>query len=150
MIRKNIVVVNGIRTELVAADLDKDGVTGGTEKIQQSFDSGTLPIKESTELGEALHEFNRDDVNSERLSSIDFMARIDNFEMPSMVGFDSLIGLKTIPIECGVILRTKMRKSVSLKGLGRGEFVDIVVGKKEQDIRLGMGQMGKNFIGMNK
>lgn len=150
MKRKTVIVVNGIRTELVAADLDRDGVTGGTEKIQQNFDTGTMPIKETTELGEALQEFNRDDVNKERLSSIDFMARIDNYEMPSMVGFDSLIGLKTVPIECGVILRTKMRKSVSLKGLGRGEFVDIVTGKKEQDIRLNAGQMSKNFLGMNK
>lgn len=150
MKRKNVIIVNGIKTELVAADLDKDSVTGGTEKVHQSFDQGVTPIKESTELGDALTKFSEDVVDKERLSSIDFMARIDPFEMPSMVGFSSLIGLKVIPIESGILVRNKMRKSVSLKGLGRGEFVDVVTGKKEQDIRLNAGQKVQNFAGMNK
>lgn len=150
MKRKNIIIVNGIRTELVAADLDKDGSVGGIEQVHQSFDQGVTPIKEETELGSALAKFSEDKVDAERLSSIDFMARIDPFEMPSMVGFSSLIGLKVIPIESGILIRNKMRKSVSLKGMGRSEFVDVVVGKKEQDIRLSAGQMGKNFAGVNK
>lgn len=150
MKRKTVIIVNGIKTELVAADLDNDGVTGSTEKIHQSFDKGITPIKETSELGDALAKFSEDIVDKERLSSIDFMARIDPFEMPSMVGFSSLIGLKVIPIESGILVRNKMRKSVSLKGMGRGEFVDVVTGKKEQDIRLGAAQMGKNFTGMNK
>ncbi|KKN50107.1 hypothetical protein LCGC14_0636050 [marine sediment metagenome] len=150
MNRKNVIIINGIKTELIAADLDRDGSTGGTEKVQQSFDQGNVPIKESSELGDALTKFNEDNVNKERLSSIDFMSRIDPFEMPPMVGFSSLIGLKVIPVESGIIIRNKMRKSVSLKGLGRGEFVDVVTGKKEQDIRMGAAQMGKNFVGMNK
>ena len=150
MKRTNIIVINGVKTQLVAADLDKDGQTGGTESVHQSFDKGITPIKESTELGESLNKFTEDIVDGERFSSIDFLARIDPFEMPSMVGFSSLIGLKTVPIESGTILRNKMRKSRSLKGLGIGEYVEIVTGKKEQDIRLSGSQMGKNFVGANK
>jgi len=150
MKRKNIIVVNGIKTELISADLDKDGVTGGIEKIHQSFDEGVTPVKESTELGDALNKFSEDVVDKERFSSIDFMARIDPFTMPSLVGFSSLIGLKVVPVESGTIIRNMLRKSVSLKGEGRKEFVDVVTGKKEQDIRLNAGQMGKNFAGLNK
>ncbi len=150
MKRKNIIVVNGIKTELVRADLDKDGQTGGTEKVHQSFDAGVTPVKESSELGDALSKFNEDIVDKERLSSIDFMARIDLFTMPPLVGFSSLIGLKTVPIESGIIIRNMLRKSVSLQGKGRGEFVDVVTGKKEQDIRMSAGQMGKNFATGNK
>lgn len=150
MKRKNVIVVNGIKTELVAADLDKNGITGGTEQVHQSFDKGVTPIKETSELGDALNKFSEDKVDAERFSSIDFMSRIDPFTMPSLVGFSSLIGLKVVPVESGTIIRNMLRKSVSLKGEGRSEFVDVVTGKKEQDIRMSQGQMGKNFVGMGK
>lgn len=150
MKRKTVIVVNGIKTELVSADLDKDGTTGGIEKVHQSFDQGVTPVKESTELGDALSKFSEDVVDKERFSSIDFMARIDPFTMPSLVGFSSLIGLKVVPVESGTIIRNMLRKSVSLQGKGRAEFVDVVTGKKEQDIRMNAGQMGKNFVGAGK
>ena len=150
MKRQNVIIINGTKTELIAADLDNDGKTGGKEEIHQSFDTGVTPVKESSELGEALNKFSEDIVDKERFSSIDFMARIDPFTMPALVGFSSLIGLKVVPVESGTIIRNMLRKSVSLKGQGRKEFVDVVTGKKEQDIRLSAGQMGRNFTGMNK
>jgi len=148
---KYIPKINGVRIELVAADLDKDGITGGTEQVQQSFDKGQVPIKESTELGDALTEFNKDDVTSERLSSIDFKSRINQYELPPMIVLDVLIAMGILTTKCGMLNRVKMRKSVSLEGLGRKEFVDVVTGKKEQDIRAAnLGQMGKNFVGAGK
>ncbi len=147
---KTIIKLNGIRTELEMADLDQDGEIGGTEKIKQTFDQGQLPVKESTELGDALVEFNRDDVTPERLSSIDFKARIEPIEMPPMIVLDVLIAMGVLPKKCGMLNRVKMRKSVSFKGLGRKEYVDIVTGKKEQDIKMGIAQKTGNFMGMNK
>ena len=148
--RKNVPVIDGIRTELVAADLDRDGVVGGTEKVQQKFDSGQVPIKESTELGDALTEFNRDDISKERLSSIDFKSRIDPLELPPMIVLDVLIAMGVLTAKCGMLNRVKMRKSVSLKGLGRGEYVDIVTGKKQQDIQAGIMQKTQNYAGFSK
>lgn len=148
---KNVPVIDGIRTELIAADLDKDGTVGGTEKIQQKIDTGQIPIKESTELGDALTEFNRDDVTKERLSSIDFKSRIDPLELPPMIVLDVLIAMGVLTTKCGMLNRVKMRKSVSLKGLGRGEFVDIVTGKKEMDIKsANVMQKTQNFTGFSK
>ena len=46
---KIVPVIDGIRTELINEDLDRDGKTGGTERIQKRIDEGTIPIKESSE-----------------------------------------------------------------------------------------------------
>jgi len=146
---KNVIVLNGVRTELVSADLDKDGKTGGTEKIKQTFDKSILPVKESTELGDAIKEQNKD-IISDRLSSMDFGSRIDKLEMPPMIALDSLIGMGVIPVECGKLNRVKMRKSVSIQGQGRREFVDLVTGKKEQDMKVGFGQKLSNFVGIGQ
>lgn len=150
MARKNVIYISGIRAEMETADLDGDGQTGGKEKIKHKFDQGTSRFKETTELGDALEHFSKDVVNKERLSSIDFMSRIDPFEMPPMVAFSSLIGMKVIPVESGILIRNKMRKSVSLKGQGRHEFVDIITGKKEQDIKAGIGNKLQNAAGISK
>lgn len=146
---KHSIVLNGVKTELVTADIDKDGKIGGTEKIQQNFDRNIMPIKESTELGDAIKEQNKDIV-SERLSSMDFGSRIDKLEMSPMVALDSLIGMGVIPVECGKLNRVKMRKSVSIQGQGRKEFVDLVTGKKEYDMKAGFGQKLSNFIGLGQ
>lgn len=147
---KNVPLIDGIRTELIPADLDKDGKVGGIERIQQKTDEGQVPIKESTELGDALTEFNKDDVTKERLSSIDFKSRIDPLELPPMIVLDVLIAMGVLTTKCGMLNRVKMRKSVSLKGLGRSEYVEIVTGKKEMDIKAGILQKGQNFAGFNK
>jgi len=144
---KNSIVINGVKVELVSADLDADGVRGGTEKIEQKFNTSIVPIKEGSELGDAIKEQNKDIV-TDRLSSMDFGSRIDKLEMSPMVALDSLIGLGVIPVDCGKLNRVKMRKSVSIGGEGRREFVDLVTGKKEQDMKAGFGQKLQNFVGM--
>lgn len=143
----NSIVLNGVKIEIIKADLDGDGKTGGVEKVQQNFNKNIVNVKESTELGDAIKEQNKDTV-SERLSSMDFGSRIDKMEMSPMVALDSLIGMGVIPIECGKLNRVKMRKSVSINGEGRKEFVDLVTGKKEQDMKVGFGQKLSNFVGM--
>lgn len=150
MTTKVVPVIDGIRTELINPDLDKDGIVGETEQIQKKIDEGTVPIKESSELGDALTEFNRDDVTKERLSSIDFKSRIDPLELPPMIVLDVLIAMGVLTTKCGMLNRVKMRKSVSLKGIGRQEFVDVVTGKKEMDIKAAGLQKAQNYMGMGK
>lgn len=139
------VIINGVKIATKAPDLDGDGQTGGIEEINKF--KKVLPAKESTELGEAIMEFNRDDVSDDRLSSIDFRSRIDPFELTPMVALDSLIGMGIIPVNCGILNRVKMRKSVSIKGQGRKEFVDIVTGKRDFDEK-SLKNSAKNFVGM--
>jgi hypothetical protein len=127
----NSIRISGTLVTLKARDFNRDGVTGGTEEL--SRDNPIITAKDSTELGDAITEFNRDDVSEDRLSSIDFRSRIDPFEMQPMVALDALIGMSVIPVQCGILNRVKMRKSVSISGQGRKEFVDIVVGKREDD-----------------
>lgn len=145
----NSIVLNGIKIKLVNPDLDNDGEIGGEEKIEKNFNKSLVPIKEGSELGDAIKEQNKDIV-ADRLSSMDFASRIDKLEMSPMIALDTLIGMGVIPIECGKLNRVKMRKSVSIGGEGRREFVDLVVGKKEQDMKAGFGSKLGNFIGMGQ
>lgn len=145
----NSIILNGIKMKLQNPDLDGDGQIGGEEKIEKNFNKSLVQIKEGSELGDAIKEQNKDIV-ADRLSSMDFASRIDKLEMSPMIALDTLIGMGVIPIECGKLNRVKMRKSVSIGGEGRKEFVDLVIGKKEQDMKLGMGQKLGNFIGMGQ
>ncbi|NIP39039.1 MAG: hypothetical protein GWO07_07100 [Candidatus Dadabacteria bacterium] len=141
------VIVDGAKIIIAPLDLDGDGKTGGVERINKF--NAVQPAKETTELGEAIHELNKDDVTPDRLSSIDFRSRINPFEMTPMVALDASIGMGVIPVVCGVLNRSKMRKSVSEGGKGRQEFVDIVTGKRNLDdsnFKAGM----KNFVGVNQ
>lgn len=145
--KKHIVIIDGTRMELHPVDVDKDNITGGTEKVHRASSNPVMPVTESTELKDALEKFNLDEVKG-RLSSMDFLSRIDKYESTPMIALDSLIGMQIIPQDCGILNRVKMRKSVSINGEGRKEFVDIVVGKKDQDMQKGLAAGFKNFVGV--
>lgn len=136
------IYVDGIETNLQKIDKSTDK--------QEQPDRNIMPVSEQTELGQALAEFNKDEVNEDRLSSIDFRARIDKIEMPYMIIFDSLIGMKVAPVVCGILNRTKMRKSASLGGKGREEYVSIITGRKQMENEGGFMQGMKNFAGVGK
>jgi hypothetical protein len=119
-----------------------------SELIEQNISQIVRP-PETTELGDALKEMNRDDVSRDRLASIDFRTRIHPLELPPMIALDSLIGLKVVPVRCGVLNRVKMRKSVSLQGQGRKEFVEMVTGKRESDLSF-QKKIGNFFTGGEK
>lgn len=138
---KKFIILGNTKVNITPADLDGDGKVGGVENLIQT--DGVMSVKETSELGDAITEFNKDDVSMDRLSSIDFRSRINEFEIAPMIALDSLIGMGIIPIKAGILNRVKMRKSVSLKGEGRKEFVDIVVGKAERDAKL----KGSSLIG---
>lgn len=141
--------IDGVRMKLESPDLDGDGVMGGLETIKSNQDRGVMQIKENTELGEALDLQNRDIENSERLSSVDFISRINNFQHAPLVAVDTLCAMKVISRDARIVVRNIMRKSVSLDGKGRKEFVELVTGKKELEIKrqannlMGHGQGGQ-------
>ncbi len=153
------IILDDHKIELIPADLDKDGIVGGTERITRKFgdseDQGVIPVQNPSDLGDAMRELNKDTVEDSRLSGIDFRGRVHSSELPSMIALDSLIGMGFVPIRCGILNRVKMRKSVSIDGLGRKEHVEIVVGKRESDERKSMGGIFDKFkqgfgIGGNK
>ena len=152
VISREVIILDGVKMQVEAADLDMDGVTGGIENIQQKFDPGITTIQQPTELGDTLKELNKDDIEAtSRMSGIDMRARLAPFEVQSVLALDALVSLGILPTKCLAFTRQKKRLSVSLQGLGRKEIVDIVAGKREQDAKMGMGGMGdrfKNFMGM--
>ncbi len=155
VVKREIIVLDGVKMQVEAADLDEDGITGGVESIKQNFDQGITTIQQPTELGDTLKELNRDDIEAlSRMSGIDMRARLAPFEVQSVLALDALVSLGVLPTKCLAFTRQKKRLSVSLQGLGRKEIVDIVGGKREQDAKMGgMGGMGdrfKNFMGVGK
>ncbi len=153
---QTIISLDGIPTILVNPDLDKDGITGGVERITKTFgDEGVTNITQGTELGESLKELNADSINADtRMSAIDMRSRLHAIEISSVLAVDALVGFGVLPQKCLILSTQKKRLNVSEGGLGRREMVELVAGKTDRDVKMGtMGKMGegiKNFFGMNK
>lgn len=129
--------IDGIKLKLTPTDVDMDGEVGGIEKVKSHADSSIMHIKESTELGEALQFQNKDVENADRFSDVDFISRIDPFQLAPLVVVETLATMGVISRDSRKIVRHVMRKSVSLKGKGRQEYVDVVVGKMARDASRG-------------
>lgn len=150
--KMTIIKLDGISMQLEPADLDKNGITGGIESIQQKIDTGIQPVMQPTELGETLKELNLDTLDTNiRMSGIDMRARLHHSEVTSILALDALVSLGVLPTKCLVFTRQKKRLSVSLEGKGREEIVNIVAGKRELEAKSGISGVGdrvKNFFGM--
>jgi hypothetical protein len=128
------VKLDGISRMLIPADLDGDGKVGGTEKIQMQNDSGMSRVAQPTEIGEAMKELNKDEIEEDtRMSGIDMRSRLHYMEAASILAFDSLVSLKTLPVKTLIFTRQKKRISVSIGGLGREEQVRIIAGQREHE-----------------
>lgn len=149
-----IITLDGVKTRLQSGDLNRDGISGGVEVIQQTFDQGIQPVIQPTELGDTLKELNRDELEpGTRMTEMDMKARLHSTEIMFINMFDSLVMLGVLPTQCLAVTRQKKRLSVSVNGLGRREFVEVVAGKKDQDAKLSGGGIGssiKGFMGMNQ
>lgn len=150
--RRTTVILDGVKIDVTPADLDGDGVVGGVEKVAQAYDGGIQPVIQPTELGETLQQLNLDELDDNRMSGIDMRARLHPATLPFYGALDSLVGFRIAPQQCLVFTRQMKRLSVSIKGLGRKEIVDLVSGKKEMDAKMGgMGGFGdkvKGFMGL--
>jgi len=148
----SVIVVDGVRIQVVPADLDGDGKVGGIEVLPQKFDMGTQDIIQPTELGESLRELNDDSIeHGTRMSGIDMRANIHHMEESGLLAIDALVGFRFLPISCVQFTRQKKRLSVSRNGRGRDDIVNIVGGKSAHEERvgsMGFGDKIKNFMGV--
>lgn len=146
-----IITIDGIKTKIEPTDLDKDGVTGGIETIKQKLsDSGIMNITQPTEIGEVMKTM----FPQENLSNTKMLGNISPNEEQYVLAFLILRTLGVTPLKSRDIVMEKLLLSVSRNARGRDDGRDIMIGKREQDIKLGgMNRMGegiKGFFGMNK
>jgi pyruvate/oxaloacetate carboxyltransferase len=115
--------------------------------INFKHDKGIITPTEISELQGSLQELNNDDINLEhRTSGIDLRTRLFNCEIASIVVLDTLVSFKFLPLSISPFTLQKKRLAVSLKGKGREEIVDIVQGKREQDVE--RSSLGNKLKGM--
>ena len=137
--------IDGIKMRLSSYDLDGDGITGGTENVQRK-NNDAITLKDTSELGEALEHQNKDTENDMRLSSVDFISRINEYQHAPITAVEFIASAGVISRNSRVITRIIKRNAVSLGGKGRTEFVDVVTGKKQNDIQKSI----QNMAGSNQ
>lgn len=136
-----MVVINldGVRIQVLPPDIDKDGKTGGIEKIQRSVgDDDVHYMKQSSELGDSLDIAFSDKFNPQELvSDVDLKANLHPVQIPYLAIFDSLCRMSFLNSKGLGLSRQIKRLSVSEKsksmGVGRKNIVDMVTGKREFD-----------------
>jgi len=90
-------------------------------------------FEQVSELKEVFDNLDKDIVEDDHFTSIDFNTRLTNFELSGIVGLQMLVPLKIGGSHCSLIARNIKRHKVSLMGLGRTEKVKIVQGQREQE-----------------
>lgn len=96
--------------------------------------NGEIDVVQTTELGDSLKELNQDQIQKgTRMSGIDMRANLHYAEIASILGVDTLVAFKFLPINALQFTRQKKRLSASLAGRGRQQIVEIVGGKQAQD-----------------
>lgn len=115
------------------------------EKIRDFGTSGIMNVNEPTEIGDALTHLNDDRRDPEhKMSKIDMNTRLHPIEISALLAIDFLVASKFLPARTLNLTLQKKRLNISLAGKGRQEIVDIVAGKRERDIKRGMG-IGDRF-----
>jgi hypothetical protein len=135
--------LDGVSFQLEQPDIDGDGQTGGVEKIQLNPDVGITSINQSTELNDVL-------MNLDEKKSIDMNARLHPMVLSPIAAFKTFVYMQWIPPEWRQFPDTFLGLTVSLKGTGRKEKIEAIVGKRERDTQAAGGfggAMGKLFGG---
>jgi len=110
-------------------------------------------LEEVNNVREVLINLDRDVVEDDNLTSIDFNTRLHDTEVGSIVALQLLHSLKVGGSSCSLITRSIKRHKVSLGGQGRKEKVDIIKGDREHDENTSGGSLFgkiKGFMGGNK
>ena len=104
-------------------------------------DNGIVGISQPTELGESIRELNKDKIDPvTRMTTIDLNTRLNgHMERNAVLAIDGLVSLKMMPVSCLGLTRQLKRLNVSLNGEGRKEVVELVGGKRGDDIAKGGG-----------
>jgi hypothetical protein len=98
-----------------------------------SSQQGITTVTHTSEIGEALVDINKDELDHTSQSTIDLRAHLHPAETCAVLCMDALVGLKVLPHSCLTFTRQKKRLSISVNGVGRQQTVDIVTGKKQED-----------------
>lgn len=112
---------------------------------------GIQPVIQPTELGETIKEINNDSEDATRMSQIDMKTRLTEVERNACMLIDWSVAAKRTPRSLLLLTRQMKRLNVSLSGKGRGEIVELVVGKREHDEKkgnMGIGDRIKSFMGI--
>jgi len=114
------------------------------------FDKNITPVMQPSETGEVLAQLEKDELDGNRLSSMDTKANLKPIEVAYICAYDTLCAIGVIPSRLSILTRSKKRLSVSENRSGRDDYVNISSGKKEQDARmgtLGVSERIKGFFG---
>ena len=136
----NILVLDGIKVQIEAPDIDGDGMIGGVEKITQfpGMEKGVSHLQQKSELAESLEKLDADKVDPDtKMSDIDFNANLNQLEKNGYGVLDYLVSSSFLPDEVQFLTRRFKRLSVSVGGIGRKQKVQMVTGEREHQRGLG-------------
>jgi hypothetical protein len=147
---REIIVLDGVKIDLREPDLDKDGITGKVEVLNNpNFVGGETEIITPNNDSELIKELNRDELEGEMgMSSIDMKANLYPIEHTAIMAFNSLVSFRFLPKNCLPFTRVKLRLSRSLilprniEGVGGRQSVEMITGKKELDAKSGFNLFG--------
>ena len=105
------------------------------EHIPQN--GGIFNVSEPSDLRDSFKELNKDVTNENGFSSIDTRTRLTATQIPGLVGLDVLCTSGVYPSMFSKIGHSVKLLSVSLRGAGRTEMVDIAKGTREQEAMAG-------------
>lgn len=132
-------LLDGIRINIIPADLDGDGMTGGIENIRHQPDE-TDALQQS-ELKEVIAELNLDKLDKEGLSPIDMKTNLSAMEKTAYHAFDALITMGFLPKSASALSRIGKRLNISIGGAGRAQIVDLV-GRQQEKKKTSLENMG--------
>ena len=126
--------------EIIFGDLDKDIkekpkefdiIKGGTT---DRYNERKLETNSSA-LKDVLDNLDKDELEDNNLTSIDFNTRLREDEVGDIVALQMMDVLKVGGEECSLLARTIKRHKVSINGLGRKEKVQVAMGEREQEVQ---------------
>ena len=107
-----------------------------------------INLQKKTELGESLHELNKDKVDENtKMSSMDMRANLHPIQLQAVAVWDSLIAMGFLPDESISITRQVKRLSPSKNGKGREQIVETVTGHRKN--KNGMAKFMSGMFGGN-
>lgn len=134
------IVINGSHVITKQKQIIDNTELFDAESMSAQSNASEQDVDEPTELGQALKELNYDKIqHGTRMSGIDMRAVLHYSEISGILGVDTLVNMKFLPVEVTMFTRQKKRLSVSLQGKGRNDIVAVVAGKRDQEARVGGG-----------
>lgn len=141
-------------------DIDEINVVGKDDDVEiverdlERFNVNQVEkLEEVNNVKEVLITLDKDEVQEDNLTTIDFNTRLHESEVAPIVALQLLHSLRVGGSACSLITRSIKRHKVSLGGQGRKEKVDIIKGDREHDEKSSGGSLfGKiqGFMGSKK